>query len=150
MDVGRSADYLHVQFMQPFDDLRPTSQAGSCRSICGLLPTLEKHGYVIICYGAVWHPNLFGCMACYYFLLRDGEFDLDDEEGLELADDENARRKAVYFARELLAAAVIEGHLPLHERLVVEDETGREVISITFGQAVGAEPLKQFHVRLVE
>jgi hypothetical protein len=88
-------------------------------------------------------------MPLYFFLLRDGEFDVDDEEGMELAGDASARDKAVFFARDLLAAAVMRGRLPLDERVLVMSQGGREVLSMTFGQAVGSECLRQPHVRLV-
>ena len=88
-------------------------------------------------------------MPQYFFLLRDGEFDFDDDEGLELANDASARDKAIVFARDLLAAAVIDGRLPLDERVLVMAQDGRKVFSMTFGQAVSFERLRQPHVRLV-
>lgn len=53
-----------------------------------------------------------------------------------LSDDAAAQRKALAFAREQLAAAVLEGRLALHERIEVQDETGRTVASVSFGQSV--------------
>jgi hypothetical protein len=58
---------------------------------------------------------------------------------LELRDDAAAREKAMIFARELLAAAVLEGRLALRERLMVEDESGRLVLKISLGQSAGLE-----------
>jgi hypothetical protein len=76
-------------------------------------------------------------MPRYFFKLRGGDIETDDEDGLALPDDEAARDKAVAYARDLLAAAVLEGRLALHERIEVEDQTGRAVASVTFGQSVG-------------
>lgn len=89
-------------------------------------------------------------MPCYFFLLRNGEFDVEDDDGLELPDDVSARDKAMHFARGLLAAAVLDGRLPLHERVVVMAQNGREVVSVSFGQAVYFERLRPPHVRRVD
>ena len=76
-------------------------------------------------------------MPHYFFDLRGGEIETDDEDGLPLPDDAAAHQKAVTFARDLLAGAVLEGRLALHERIVVRDASGRLVESLSFGQAVG-------------
>ena len=76
-------------------------------------------------------------MPRYFFHLQDGEIETTDPEGLILPDDGVARERATAFARDLLAAAVIEGRLALHERIVVEHENGRPVLTLSFGQAVG-------------
>jgi hypothetical protein len=76
-------------------------------------------------------------MPRYFFTLRGGDIDTEDEDGIALPDDAAAHERAVDFARDLLAAAVLEGRLALHERIVVRDETGRSVESLSFGQAVG-------------
>jgi len=75
-------------------------------------------------------------MPRYFFHLREGTIETDDPEGLILPDDEAAREQAMEFARDLLAAAVLEGRLALHERILVVDETGRTVLDLAFSQAV--------------
>jgi hypothetical protein len=76
-------------------------------------------------------------MPRYFFELRGGEIETEDEDGLQLPDDAAAREKGVTFARDLLAAAVLEGRLALNERIVIRDDTGRFVESLSFGQSVG-------------
>lgn len=76
-------------------------------------------------------------MPHYFFELRGGDIEADDLEGLELPNDEAAHAKGLVFARDLLAAAVMEGRLALHERIDIRDQMGRMVESISFGQAVG-------------
>ena len=78
-----------------------------------------------------------GWMPRYFFHLHDDEIEIEDPEGLVLPDDEVALERASKFARDLLAAAVLEGRLALHERIVVQDENGRSVLTLSFGQAVG-------------
>jgi len=72
-----------------------------------------------------------------FFVLRGGAIETDDEDGLSLPDDAAARKKAVSFARDLLAAAVMEGRLALHERIVIQNEDRETIEEVTFGQAVG-------------
>lgn len=77
-------------------------------------------------------------MPRYFFHVRGGPVEADDEEGSELPDAAAAERYAISAARELLAAAVIEGRLPLDERIEVSDASGRRLLSLSFGDAVGA------------
>jgi hypothetical protein len=76
-------------------------------------------------------------MPRYFFELKGGDIETEDEDGFPLPDDAAAHQQAVTFARDLLAAAVLEGRLALHERIVVRDEAGRLVESLSFGQSVG-------------
>lgn len=76
-------------------------------------------------------------MPFYFFHARGGEVECDDDEGSELPSDQVAREKATYYARDLLAAAVMDGRLALHESIVVEDDGGRTILTLTFGEAVG-------------
>jgi hypothetical protein len=76
-------------------------------------------------------------MKRYFFELKGGDIETEDEDGLALPNDAAAHDKAVAFARDLLAAAVLEGRLALHERIVIHDESGRTVESLSFGQSVG-------------
>ena len=76
-------------------------------------------------------------MPRYLFHVRGGPIEADDAEGLDLPNEEAARQKAAEFARDLLAAAVLEGRLALTERIVICDAEGREVAALSFGQSVG-------------
>jgi hypothetical protein len=76
----------------------------------------------------------------YFFHIRGGEIECDDEEGVDLPGEGAARKEAVRNARDLLAAAVLEGRLPLQESIVVTDGGGATITTITFGEAVGAPP----------
>ncbi len=76
-------------------------------------------------------------MPRYFFDLSGGDIETQDDEGLPLPDDAAAHDKAITFARDLLAAGVLEGRLALHERIIIRDETGRCVESLTLGQSVG-------------
>jgi hypothetical protein len=73
----------------------------------------------------------------FFFHIRGGEIECDDEEGLDLPGEGAARHEAVRSARDLLAAAVLEGRLPLQEKIVVTDDGGGTITSIMFGEAVG-------------
>jgi hypothetical protein len=77
-------------------------------------------------------------MPRYFFHVRGGPVEAEDEEGSELPDATAAERYAIVAARELLAAAVIEGRLPLDERIDINDASGRRLQSLSFGEAVGA------------
>lgn len=78
------------------------------------------------------------CLMPHYALhLRNGELEADDEEGLDLPNERGARDQALVFARDLLAAAVLQGRLALQERIeVVEDGRG-PILSLSFAEAVG-------------
>jgi hypothetical protein len=73
----------------------------------------------------------------YYFHIRGGAQSADDDEGIPLADDEAAGREALRGARSILASEVIEGRLPLDERIEVVDGEGRSVLILSFAAAVG-------------
>lgn len=77
-------------------------------------------------------------MPRYFFHVRGGPIEADDEEGSDLPNSAAAERYAVAAARELLAAAVLEGRLALDERIDVNDSAGRRLLSLSFGDAVGA------------
>jgi hypothetical protein len=79
-------------------------------------------------------------MPAYFFHLDEDGSVLLDEEGTVLLDDAAARAAAVLGARSLLAGAVMEGHLPIHHKIVVADQIGQTVFSLTLGAAVGLPP----------
>lgn len=75
-------------------------------------------------------------MPIYFFHLRGGRVEADDDEGIVLSGIVAARAEAVRSARSILAAEILEGRLPLGERVVVVDEAGREVLDLPFAVAV--------------
>ncbi len=79
-------------------------------------------------------------MPRFFFHIRGGEIECEDEEGLDLPDDGAAQKEAIRSARHLLAAAVLEGQLPLEESIVVADDGGGTITTVTFGEAVGNRP----------
>jgi uncharacterized protein DUF6894 len=64
----------------------------------------------------------------------------EDDEGIELADAEAARRTALAGARAMMCDQLAEGRLRLHHRIEVRDERGGEVLILTFGDALRIEP----------
>lgn len=75
-------------------------------------------------------------MPRYYFHIRDGIGDARDEEGLEVADADAARAKAVEGIRSILAEDVKEGLLDLRGGVDIADEAGAVVLSVAFADAV--------------
>ena len=70
-------------------------------------------------------------MARYYFhVRRDGQL-IRDEEGVDLSDISAAKQEALKGARELLADAIKTGRRTVPDALVVTDEAGREVDTVT-------------------
>ena len=75
-------------------------------------------------------------MPTYFFHIRGGALDAKDGEGLVLPDLAAARAEALRGARSLIAADVLEGRLNLIDRIEVEDEDGRLVLTLPFVAAV--------------
>jgi hypothetical protein len=76
-------------------------------------------------------------MALYFFHVRGGRLETEDEEGAELPDEAAARQQALVGARSIIAAEILEGRLTLGERIDVADAAGKLLFSLTFAQAVG-------------
>lgn len=70
----------------------------------------------------------------YFFHLHDDIVAMD-EEGLELADDEAARRHAMDGARDMVCSQVKMGHLNLDHWIEIVDDRGRPVDRMAFRQA---------------
>jgi hypothetical protein len=86
------------------------------------------------------HRALYGReVPRYFFDIFDHAVSLDDE-GIELADAEAARRAALSGARSMMCDQVARGRLSLHHRIEVRDEAGGQVLSLAFGDAVRVEP----------
>jgi hypothetical protein len=77
-------------------------------------------------------------MPRFFFHVFD-DFVVRDDEGLELADAEAAHREALAGARAMICEQVSKGRITLSHHLDVEDEEGRRVLSLTFGEAIRIE-----------
>jgi hypothetical protein len=74
-------------------------------------------------------------MPRFYFHIYNDDI-TTDEEGLDLADVDVARERAVEFARDLLCQDARQGSITLSDRIVVEDEQHRPALTLRFGDAV--------------
>ena len=77
-------------------------------------------------------------MPRYFFHVYDDGVARDDE-GVELADRECAIATATAGARALACDDVLHGRLNLGHRIVVADEAGVELATVTFREAVAVE-----------
>lgn len=75
-------------------------------------------------------------MPRYFLHIRSGQGDIEDSEGLVLADLEAARREAVVGARSIICEDVMNGHLHLDERIDVENERRELLLSVHFRDVV--------------
>jgi hypothetical protein len=75
----------------------------------------------------------------YFFHLRN-DLDVPDAEGKDLPDLDAARAQALAFAVDMAAASALEHRkINLHHCIQVEDETGRVLHTILFGDAIAIE-----------
>ena len=77
-------------------------------------------------------------MPRFFFHIYD-DIVLKDEDGLDLADTEAARRTALAGARAMMCDQLTRGRLSLHHRIEVEDERGGPVLTLSFADAVEIE-----------
>lgn len=80
-------------------------------------------------------------MPRYFFHVRDGdELLLDDGEGEEHANLEEARKAAIEGARDILSEAALSGKAAgMRQQIEVADETGRAVLTVPVGHATDTE-----------
>ena len=78
-------------------------------------------------------------MPRYFFHIFD-DVVARDRAGVELADRDAARREAIRGARALACEQAARGVLHLEHRIEVEDEAGRRVYAVRFGDAVQVMP----------
>jgi hypothetical protein len=71
----------------------------------------------------------------FFFHIYD-DIVLRDEDGIELADAEVARSAALAGARAIMCDQLAKGRLSLYHRIEVEDESGGQVLTLAFGDAV--------------
>ena len=80
-------------------------------------------------------------MARYHFNIRNGHGYTADDEGMDLASDEEARLHAIEGARSLMSAEMLKGMLDLDGQIEVTD--GNEsVMTVRFVDAVEVKPAK--------
>ena len=75
-------------------------------------------------------------MGRFHFNVRNGSGYTQDDEGQEVSNLDEVRRRAVEGARSLLSAEALTGDLDLRGRIEVTDETGELVITVTFRDAL--------------
>lgn len=75
-------------------------------------------------------------MARYHFNIRNGNGFTADDEGTDLASNDEARRHAIVGARSLISAEVLQGTLDLSGQIEVTDEAKAAVMTVRFVEAV--------------
>jgi hypothetical protein len=76
-----------------------------------------------------------GSVPRYFFHFRDGG-DLDDQYGIELADEAAARDEAILGARSIMADCVKKGRLRLSATISATDESGTSLFVLPFKDTV--------------
>lgn len=74
-------------------------------------------------------------MPRYFFHLYN-DLEVEDEEGVDLADLETVRAEALKAARDLMAEDVRLGKLTLSHRIEVRDQKGEPVHTVRYGDAI--------------
>ena len=75
-------------------------------------------------------------MPLYFFHVRGGSIEADEEEGVDLPDAAAVQAQAIRGARSIIAAEVLEGRLTLTDRIEVQDDAGRVVLTLPFSAAI--------------
>ena len=75
-------------------------------------------------------------MPVYFFHERVGDAFHLDEQGIDCLDIETVRREAVAGAREIIAAAILNGRIPLRHCFEIADDQGRLVLTLPFSSTV--------------
>jgi hypothetical protein len=75
-------------------------------------------------------------MAHYFFNVRNGLGNVDDDEGAELADIDAARNAAIKAIRSILASEVLDGRLDLNGHIEVTDLAGEAVLTVNYRDAI--------------
>ena len=70
-----------------------------------------------------------------YFNLIEGSRTFVDDEGLKVSDITDARRRAIFAARAIIAAQVEEGFLDTASQIDIADIDGDIVMTIPFSEA---------------
>lgn len=75
-------------------------------------------------------------MARYHFNLYNSDGLIEDEEGRELRGISEVRAEALRGIRSIIAEEAMQGRIDLRGRLEVVDEEGRNVLTLSFREAV--------------
>lgn len=75
-------------------------------------------------------------MAHYFFNFRNGTEYVEDEDGVDLADDDAAWAEAVAGLRDIFAGDILQGVLHIRSRIEVDDQNHQPVMSVGFDEAV--------------
>lgn len=75
-------------------------------------------------------------MPRFYMHICNGNGFVEDEEGVELADADAARERALEAARSVMADDLRKGELDLSSFIEVEDEGKRLLFTLSFNEAV--------------
>ena len=75
-------------------------------------------------------------MARYFFHLHDRSGQTVDQLGREIADLDEARRRAIKAARAIIQADVGSGIIDLTARIEVTDAEGEVVLTLPFDEAI--------------
>jgi len=75
-------------------------------------------------------------MPHYYFHICDGSAFIQDEDGVELADNAAAREAAIVGLRDVMAAEVKGGGINLASFIEIENERRQHIETISFTDAV--------------
>ena len=80
-------------------------------------------------------------MPRYFFHVYD-DLVVRDENGIDLADAEAACAAALAGAREMMGAQMMKGRLSLYHRIEVEDEEGKAILALHYGDAVRIDTVR--------
>jgi hypothetical protein len=75
-------------------------------------------------------------MPRFFMHVCNGNGFVEDQEGVELADEASARVRAIEAARDVMAGDMRHGELDLTSFIEVEDEAHRLLFTLTFADAV--------------
>jgi len=73
-------------------------------------------------------------MPRFFFNIKN-DIDVIDPEGQELDNLAAARQQAIAYARDLAAEAVRQGEVDLKHSIIISDEDGDELLTVTFAEA---------------
>jgi hypothetical protein len=81
-------------------------------------------------------------MPRFYLHVCDGSGFSEDDEGVELAGPDEARRKAIDGLRDIMAGEMRRGEINMGSFIEIEDQEHRLVMTVSFAEAVRvtAEP----------
>lgn len=79
-------------------------------------------------------------MPHYHFNIRNGDGFTADDEGFDLASEDEARAHAIRGARSLMSAEMLEGRLDLDGQIEVTDGLDGAILTVRIRDAVQVDP----------